>query len=94
MQLMPATARGLGLIDLFDPAANIDAGARYLRQLLDEFGHDLHLTLAAYNAGPNAVKRWGGVPRYPETEQYVPRVLGHFHALGGRLPARTASRWR
>ena len=98
MQLMPATARGLGLTDAFDPAANIDAGARYLRQLLDEFGHDLRLTLAAYNAGPNAVKRWGGVPRYAETEQYVPRVLGHFEALGGRLPAqlpaRSASRWR
>lgn len=93
MQLMPATARWLGVNDAFDPVANIDAGARYLRHLLDEFDHDLHLTIAAYNAGPTTVKRWGGIPRFAETEQYVPRVLGHFMALGGRLPPRTTRRW-
>lgn len=94
MQLMPATASWLGVADAFDPVENIDAGARYLRQLLDEFDQDVHLAVAAYNAGPTAVKRWGGVPRFTETEQYVPRVLGHFEALGGRLPLRPVSRWR
>lgn len=94
MQLMPATARELGVHDPFDPAANIDGGARYLRRLLEAFGHDVRLAVAAYNAGPMAVRRWGGVPRYRETEQYVPRVLGHFHALGGTLRPRGASNWR
>ena len=74
-QLMPATARRLGVGDAFDPAANLDAGARYLRELLTEFKEDHHLALAAYNAGPGAVRRHGGIPRYAETQQYVPRVL-------------------
>lgn len=74
MQLMPGTARQLGVRDVFDPAENLLAGARYLREQLDEFEGDLNLALAAYNAGPEAVRRHGGVPDYRETRDYVSRV--------------------
>jgi soluble lytic murein transglycosylase-like protein len=74
MQLMPATARELG-VDPDDPAQNILGGALYLRAQLDAFGGDLVKALAAYNAGPNAVRRHGGVPPYRETRDYVDRVL-------------------
>ena len=75
MQLMPATARRLGVTDPFDVEANVDAGARYLREQLDRFGGNLALALAAYNAGPSAVLRYGGIPPYPETEYLISRVL-------------------
>lgn len=76
MQLMPATARDMYVTDAFDPAQNIDGGARYLRLLQDRFGGDLERVLAAYNAGPEAVRRSGGaVPRIPETQAYVRRVI-------------------
>lgn len=76
MQLMPETARELGVDDPFDIEQNIDGGARYLRQMLDKFGGDLKTALAAYNAGPGAVEKYGGnVPPYLETKQYVRRVL-------------------
>ena len=73
-QLMPATARELGVANRFDPVANIDGAARYLRQMLDRFGV-VHLALAAYNAGPGAVARAGGIPRNGETPTYVRNVL-------------------
>jgi len=76
MQLMPATARELGVADPFDIEQNIDGGARYLRQMLNSFGGDVKVALAAYNAGPGAVEKYGGqIPPYQETEQYVNRVL-------------------
>ena len=74
MQLMPATARYLGINDVFDARQNIDGGARYLRTLLDTFHGDLDLTLAAYNAGPGAVAKYKGVPPYPETQAYVASI--------------------
>ena len=73
MQLMPATARQYALRDPYDPAGNIDAGARHLRTLLDRF--DLPVALAAYNAGEAAVARYGGVPPFRETRAYVARIL-------------------
>lgn len=77
MQLMPDTARELGVNNPFSIEENIDGGSRYLRKMLDSFGGDLKLALAAYNAGPQAVIKYGGkVPPYRETQQYVNRVLG------------------
>ena len=70
-QLMPGTAAGLGVTDVLDPAQNLDGGAKYLRQQLDAFGGDVTRALAAYNAGPGAVQRHGGVPPYAETQNYV-----------------------
>jgi len=75
-QLMPGTAASLG-VDPTDPVQALDGGARYLRQQLDRFGGDERLALAAYNAGPGAVARHGGVPPYAETQRYVEKVLGN-----------------
>jgi len=75
MQLMPATAEELGVKNLFDIDQNIDGGTRYLRNMLDRFGNDLKKALAAYNAGPGTVERYGGRVPYNETTQYVERVL-------------------
>jgi soluble lytic murein transglycosylase-like protein len=74
MQLLPQTARDLAVSNPFDPAQNIDAGAHYLRVLLDKFGGNVALALAAYNAGPDRVTEYGGVPPYRETQEYVQRV--------------------
>ena len=78
MQLMPATAAGLGVTNPYDPAQSIDAGTRYLAGQLDRFGGDVRLALAAYNAGPGAVQQCGGVPPYPETQRYVENILAHY----------------
>lgn len=75
MQLMPETARGMGVTDPFHPAENLGAGARYLRQLIDKYEGKLTLALSAYNAGENAVERYKGIPPFPETEDYVRKVL-------------------
>jgi soluble lytic murein transglycosylase-like protein len=80
-QLMPATARGLGVSNPLDPAQSIEAGARYLKQQLDHFGGDVARGLAAYNAGPGAVERYGGVPPYAETQNYVRRVQAYAAAF-------------
>lgn len=76
-QLMPGTAAGLGVTNPLDPVQSIEGGARYLRQQLDRFGGDPAKALAAYNAGPGAVEKFGGVPPYEETQSYVRRVLGY-----------------
>ncbi len=74
-QLMPNTARALGVADPFDPVQNLRGGARFLRQMLDQFG-SYELALAAYNAGPGAVRRYNGIPPYAETQNYVRKILG------------------
>jgi len=75
MQLMPATARLVGVEDAFDGRENIFGGCKYLRSLIDQFDGDLKLALAAYNAGPEAVTRHKGIPPYPETQSYVRQVM-------------------
>jgi soluble lytic murein transglycosylase-like protein len=84
-QLMPGTAAGLGVTNPLDPAQSLQGGAKYLRQQLDRFGGDEKLALAAYNAGPGAVARFGGVPPYRETQNYVNSVLGKAASYRGTV---------
>jgi len=79
MQLMPSTARELKVRNPFDPDQNVDAGVRHLKQLLENYGGDVNLTLAAYNAGSGAVARSAGVPRYAETQNYVRRITNLYY---------------
>lgn len=83
MQLMPGTASALGVRDSFNPAQNIDGGVRHLRSLIDRYGGNLPLALAAYNAGAQAVDWYRGIPPYPETQQYVRRILSLYETGGG-----------
>jgi len=88
MQLIPETARDLRVVNPFDPSENIRGGSQYLRQMLDQFDDNLELALAAYNAGPNAVRRHGGVPPYDETRTYIQRVkryLDYYRKAGDTL---------
>jgi soluble lytic murein transglycosylase-like protein len=86
-QLMPGTAAGLGVTNVLDPAQSLDGGAKYLRAQLDAFGGDVARALAAYNAGPGAVKRYGGVPPYAETQNYVRAVQANAAAYRGASPS-------
>lgn len=79
MQLMPATARSLNVKNPFDPDQNVDAGVRHLKQLLENYGGDVNLTLAAYNAGSGAVARSSGIPRFAETQNYVRRITNLYY---------------
>lgn len=79
MQLMPGTASQLGVKNPFDPSANVEGGSRYLRELLDRYNLDLVKALAAYNAGPQRVQQFGGVPPYYETQAYVARIIRDFN---------------
>ncbi|HTS35350.1 MAG TPA: lytic transglycosylase domain-containing protein [Candidatus Solibacter sp.] len=91
MQLMPSTARSLNVKNPFDPDQNVDAGVRHLKQLLENYGGDVNLTLAAYNAGSGAVARSSGIPRYAETQNYVRRITNLYYGgfdLGPQGPAR------
>jgi hypothetical protein len=87
MQLMPATAKGLGVDDSFEPNANVRGGTAYLDAMLTRFHDNLSLALAAYNAGPEAVERYHGIPPYRETQTYVARVI---HEFNRRVLAREA----
>jgi soluble lytic murein transglycosylase-like protein len=88
MQLMPATAEDLRVADPYDPASNIAGGTQYLRALLDRFDGNLEWALAGYNAGPEAVRRFGGVPPFVETRQYLERVLREYRGDPGyQVPA-------
>jgi hypothetical protein len=89
MQLMPDTARRFGVVDRFDARQNIFGGTRYLRALLDQYGGDISLTAAAYNAGENSVARYNGIPPYRETWDYVARV----NALLGAAPKMADGDW-
>ena len=82
-QLMPATAASLGVTDVTDPAQSIEGGAKYLKQQLDRFGGDVTKALAAYNAGPGAVAKYGGVPPYAETQAYVQKVQAYAEQYRG-----------
>lgn len=80
MQLMPSTAANLGVANSMDPEQNIDGGVKLLRQLLNSYSGDVSMALAAYNAGPSAVNKYGGIPPYEETQNYVQRVLAAYKA--------------
>ena len=91
MQLLPQTAARLGVKDIFDPQQNIEAGTRYLKELLDLYKNNLTLALAAYNAGPDKVQKYGDVPPYRETVSYVNQVKRKYQKSKSAAAAKTAT---
>lgn len=87
MQLMPDTARLHNVSDAYNPGENVEGGARHLRMLLDRYQGDLELSLAAYNAGSAAVEKHGGIPPFPETREYIRRVLRFYDSYRNALPS-------
>lgn len=93
MQLMPATARRLGVTNIYDPKQNIEGGIKYMRMLLDMFGQDVNLALAGYNAGEGAVMKYGNnIPPYNETREYVRRISARYASISDGTYARTVRR--
>jgi soluble lytic murein transglycosylase len=84
MQLMPETARSLGVKDVYDPEENVDGGTRHLSRLLNVFDGEVEMAIAAYNAGETAVLKYGAIPPYSETQQYVKKVLYYYDYYSGR----------
>jgi soluble lytic murein transglycosylase-like protein len=93
MQLMPGTASVLGVRDAFNPRQNIDGGVRHLRGLMDRYPNNLPLAIAAYNAGEQAVDWYRGIPPYPETRQYVQKVLSEYGVMGAVAVPRSMYRY-
>lgn len=93
MQLMPATARRLGVTNIYDPKQNIEGGVKYMRILLDMFGGDVSLALAGYNAGEGAVMKYGNtIPPYSETREYVRRIMGRYSTISNPQSVRTVKK--